>query len=82
MKLEVISPEALIYKGEVALVQMPGALSPFEVLVNHAPMVSVLEKGKIKVIDTDRNLFYIDIGGGLAHIEKNSILVLTNSTDH
>jgi len=79
MLLEILSPEELIYKGEVALVQMPGEKGSFEVLVNHAPLVALLESGKIKIIDSSRNLSYIAISGGMVKVKDNQITVLLTS---
>lgn len=78
MHLEIVSHEKRIYEGEVALVQLPGAMGSFEILKNHAPLVAVLEEGKVKIIDSDRNLFYVDIPGGVVHVEDNRITVMTN----
>jgi len=49
MLLEIITPEKRIYSGQVKLVQLPGSIGSFEILRNHAPIISTLEKGKIKV---------------------------------
>ncbi len=78
MHLEIASPEKRIYEGEVALVQLPGAMGSFEILKNHAPLVAILEGGKIKVIDSERNMFYIDIEGGVVDVRDNRITVLVN----
>lgn len=77
MTLEVLSPTALIYQGEVALVQLPGEAGSFEILQNHAPIIALLEKGQIKVIDQQRNKFFLDISGGTVEVKDNKIVVLT-----
>ncbi len=77
MYLEIISTQADVYKGDVALVQLPGKMGSFEILKNHAPLVALLEKGKMKIIDSERNMFYIDIPGGVVQVENNNIRVLT-----
>ena len=78
MQLEIVSHEKRVYEGEVALVQLPGAMGSFEILKNHAPLVAVLEKGKVKIIDNERNMFYVDIPGGVVQVEENRITVMTN----
>lgn len=78
MQLEITSPEKRIYEGEVALVQLPGAMGSFEILKNHAPLVAILENGRVKIIDSERNLFYIEIPGGVVQVEENRITVLTS----
>lgn len=49
MKLEVITPEKKLFEGEVKAVQFPGINGSFQLLENHAPIISALGKGKIKV---------------------------------
>ncbi len=77
LTLEVISPEKPLYKGRVVLVQLPGALGSFEIMYNHAPIMAILEKGRLKVIDEERNKFYIDIESGVVEVHNNHIMVLT-----
>jgi F-type H+-transporting ATPase subunit epsilon len=79
MKLKVVSPEKTIYSGEADLVQLPGKMGSFEILKNHAPLVAILEKGRMKVIDSDRNTHFIPIEGGVVKVNKNVITVLTGS---
>ena len=79
MHLKVISPEAVVYEGEVSLVQMPGKMGSFEVLHNHAPIVAKLDKGKVKIIDMLRNIIYLDISSGLVHVKNNQIKIVTEN---
>lgn len=81
MVLQVISPVKQIYQGEVDLVQMPGQMGSFEILQNHAPLVALLEAGKVKVIDSERNMFFIEINGGLVKVKDNHITILTSAPE-
>jgi len=76
MKLEIITPEKTLYEGEVSLVQLPGIDGSFEILNNHAPLISVLKEGKIKVKDDQEKLQYIEVKGGVIEVLKNKVLVL------
>ena len=49
MYLEIISPEAILYQGEVKSISFPGSYGDFQVLDNHAPIVSTLKKGQVKI---------------------------------
>lgn len=49
MQLEVITPETKVFAGEVVAVQLPGIDGSFQILNNHAPIISALTKGSIKV---------------------------------
>jgi F-type H+-transporting ATPase subunit epsilon len=78
MILEIISPEGTLFNGEVSLVQLPGKSGSFEILRNHAPMIAALQKGKIKLIEGEKQTRYIDIEGGTLKVENNAILILAD----
>jgi F-type H+-transporting ATPase subunit epsilon len=77
MHLEIISPDKAIYKGEVKLVQFPGAGGSFEIMQNHAPLISALAFGKIKVVTIEGAIRYFEIKGGIMEVQKNKIIVLS-----
>lgn len=76
MKIEIITPDKTIFEGEVDLVQMPGIDGSFEILNNHAPLISVLKKGKIKVTDKKKITKFFEVNGGVIEVLKNKVLVL------
>lgn len=76
MKIEIVTPDSTIYEGEVSLAQFPGLDGSFEVMNNHAPMIAVLKKGKIKVIEAKKNTLFFEVNGGVVEILKNKIQVL------
>jgi len=76
MKLEIISPDKSVFTGEVSLVQLPGIDGSFEILNNHAPLISVLKKGKIKVIDDQHKERFFEVNGGVIEVLKNKVLIL------
>ena len=55
MNLEILTPEKKLYSGEVYGVQMPGISGSFEVLDRHAPLVSALKAGRVKVLKDKQN---------------------------
>ncbi|HOT88152.1 MAG TPA: ATP synthase F1 subunit epsilon [Bacteroidales bacterium] len=76
MYIEIITPDKKIFSGEVSLAQFPGTDGLFEILNNHAPIVSTLTKGKIKVIDAEKQTRYFEIKSGVVEMQKNKIIVL------
>lgn len=76
MQLEIITPEKKIYTGDIKLVQVPGSKGSFEILNNHAPIISTLENGEIKIIDLQDRKIYFDISGGVIEVNKNKIIIL------
>jgi F-type H+-transporting ATPase subunit epsilon len=76
MIIEIITPDTALFEGEVQLAQFPGLDGSFEVLPNHAPMISALKAGSIKVVDGKKETLFFDVKGGVVEVLKNKILVL------
>jgi len=76
MYLEIITPDKTVFTGEVELIQLPGIDGSFEILNYHAPLISVLKKGKIKIKKKDKNLHYFEINGGIIEVLENKVLIL------
>jgi F-type H+-transporting ATPase subunit epsilon len=79
MQLEIITPEKKIYTGDIKLVQVPGSKGSFEILNNHAPIISTLENGEIKIIDLQDRKIYFDIKGGVIEVNQNKIIILAET---
>ncbi|HLN72668.1 MAG: ATP synthase F1 subunit epsilon [Methylococcaceae bacterium] len=79
MLLEIITPDKKVYSGQVRLVQLPGTKGSFEILKNHAPIISTLEKGRIKVIEESGQILYFEVEGGVIENKDNKIIVLVES---
>ena len=79
MFLEIITPEKKLYSGDVKLIKVPGSKGSFEILSQHAPIISTLEKGQIKVIDTTDKAIFIEITGGVIEAQNDKIIVLAES---
>ncbi|MCD8030307.1 MAG: ATP synthase F1 subunit epsilon [Bacteroides sp.] len=75
LKLTIISPEKELYNGEIRRVTLPGTLGQFTILPHHAPIVSSLEKGKIRYTDSDGTDHILDIGGGFVELSNGVISV-------
>jgi F-type H+-transporting ATPase subunit epsilon len=77
MNLEILTPEKKLFSGEVYGVQMPGISGSFEVLEKHAPLVSALKAGRLKVIkDKQNNFAHFDIQSGFVEVLSNKVTVL------
>ena len=79
MLLEIIAPDKELYSGEVDLVQVPGSKGSFQILVNHAPIISTLEQGKIKIVDQKGSTSFFDVDGGVIEAKNNKIIVLAET---
>ncbi|HEY9364402.1 MAG TPA: ATP synthase F1 subunit epsilon [Chitinophagaceae bacterium] len=72
-----LTPEKKIYSGEVFGVQMPGISGSFEVLDKHAPLVSALKAGQLKVLkDKQNSLANYKIKSGFVEVLNNRVTVL------
>ena len=78
MFLEIITPDKKIYSGEVTSVSVPGADGRFQMLQNHAPIISTLLNGKVKVKDKE-GVKEFDVKGGVVENLKNKIIILAES---
>ena len=76
MLLELITPEKKVFQGEVNSVQLPGTNGKFEVLNNHAPIISTLTKGYVRVIDRNNKTELFKINGGVIEMQNNKIIIL------
>ena len=78
MILEIITPEKEIFNGEVTSVKFPVTNGEFEILNNHAPIISTLEKGEIRVITCNKKTENFNINGGVIEMQNNKIIVLAD----
>ena len=77
MNLEILTPEKKIFSDDVYGVQMPGISGSFEVLDKHAPMVSALKPGRLKILkDKQNHIVSFDIQGGFSEVLNNKVTVL------
>ncbi|MCG8387232.1 MAG: ATP synthase F1 subunit epsilon [Cytophagales bacterium] len=79
MHLTIITPDKKVFEGEVIAVKFPGTEGPFQVLKDHAPLISTLEKGAILYSDK-RGAHTVAIEGGIVEVLDNKIIVLMEET--
>jgi F-type H+-transporting ATPase subunit epsilon len=79
MLLEIITPDKKVFSGEVVSVSVPGADGRFQLLNNHAPIISTLGNGKVKVKTTKETLEF-NVKGGVVEMMKNKVVLLAEST--
>lgn len=76
MQLDILTPEKKIYSGTVYGVQLPGISGLFEVLDKHAPMVSALKTGSLKILHDKSKTSVYNIQSGFVEILNNKATVL------
>ena len=76
MTLEILTPDKKIFSGEVYGVQLPGISGMFEILDKHAPIVSALKTGKLKILKDKNASSQYTIQGGFVEVLNNKTTVL------
>jgi F-type H+-transporting ATPase subunit epsilon len=93
MILEIVSPEATLFQGEITSVTLPGMDGSFQILNNHAPIVSILKQGTVKITApsfkinkevagkfakiNDQN-YTLEIASGTIEMKDNKVIVLSD----
>ena len=75
MTLEILTPDKKVFEGEVIAVTVPGTLGSFQILKDHAPIISTLEDGPV-IIKGYAHEQIVQIKGGVVEVLKNKIIVL------
>ena len=76
MKVTITKPDSTLYDGEAKLVQLPGTGGLFEILNNHAPIISSLSHGVLRLVKENDEEQTFDIRGGVIKSQQNDILIL------
>jgi len=92
MLLEIVTPEAILFSGEIDSVAVPGINGEFQMLNNHAPIVSLLQKGTVKIYGSieieeefeekfskdDKGVTLLPISSGTIELKENKIIILAD----
>jgi len=78
MNLEILTPDKKIFEGEVRSVTLPGTMGSFEVLNDHAPIISTLDDGKLIVRSAAKEEVFF-VKGGVVEVLNNQVMVLAES---
>ncbi len=81
MYLEIVTPEEIIYSEEIKSVIFPGSSGSFGVLKKHAPIISTLESGVIKIVNLIGEVIQYDIEIGVVEVVDDNVVVLIESCD-
>lgn len=81
LNLEIVTPSKSAFSGEIKAITVPGSEGRFQVLLNHAPIMSTFDIGMIKVDLLDGKFNYYSTAGGTIEVLDNKVLVLADSIE-
>lgn len=79
MQIEIITPDKKVFDGEIKSVRVPGKKGSFQVLNDHAPIISTLDKGLVAIVDANGTEINYEVEGGVIEVKKNKIILLVES---
>ena len=80
MKLQILTPDKAVFEGEVEALLVPGAAGPFEILKDHAPILSTLSKGGLRTRANGKETYYT-VSGGFVEFHQNQAVVLAERAE-
>ena len=80
--LEILTPSKKVFEGNVLSVTLPGTVGEFQILHDHAPIISSLEVGRMKLRSTSEAESVYAISNGVAEGLKNKVLILVRSIEN
>jgi len=78
MEIEILSPTEQIFAGTVKQVNLPGTNGSFEILENHAPIISTLTKGEVRIVDSQGEKHTFAITGGVVEQSNHKVILLVD----
>jgi F-type H+-transporting ATPase subunit epsilon len=79
VRLDIITPDKKIFSGSIRSVRVPGQKGSFQVLKDHAPLVSTLDRGLVVVISEDDTESRFEISGGVVEVKQDKVILLADS---
>ena len=80
MYIELVTPEHVVYEGQADVVTLPGTEGSFQVMNNHAPIISSLKNGEL-VIKVGKEELFFEVSGGVVEVLQNKLTVLTEKAE-
>lgn len=80
-KLEIVTPKKTIFSGEVVSFSAPGVLGGFQVLISHAPLLSAVDVGEVKLMNPGGKEFKYATSGGFVEVKNNEAVMLAETIE-
>lgn len=79
--LEIVTPRKMVFKGEVSSFSAPGVMGGFQVLYNHAALLSNLQIGEVKYVDSNGREVRFATSGGFVEVKENHVVLLAETAE-
>ncbi len=79
--VEIVTPQQTVFEGEAVAITLPGVLGPFQVLYNHAPIITELEVGDIRLVDAEEREHRFATSGGFIEMNHNRLSVIAETIE-
>ena len=76
MTTEIITPDKELFAGETKAVTVPGIDGRLGILNRHAPLISALKKGQVKITTSEGEVLYFEVNGGVVEVNNNKVIIL------
>ena len=76
MKVEILTPERSVFEGEAKAVSLPGTDGSLGILNNHAPLITTLTNGKVKLTMDNGSQEEFEVKGGTVEVLNNKVVIL------
>lgn len=80
-KLEIVTPKKIIFSGDVTSFSAPGVVGGFQVLKSHAPLLSNIAVGEVKLTDVSGNESQYSTSGGVVEVHDNKVIMLAETAE-
>lgn len=80
-QLDIVTPAKTVYSGTVQSFTAPGVLGNFQVLFHHAPLLSAVGIGEVKVTEADGKKLHFATSGGFVEVKENKVILLAESAE-
>ena len=79
--VEIVTPKSQVFSGDATLVTLPGVMGPFQILYNHAPLLTQLEIGDIRIDGADGREHHFATSGGFVEMSNNRLTVIAETIE-
>ncbi len=79
--VEIVTPRSQVFSGEASMVNLPGVTGPFQVLYNHAPILTQLDVGDIRILEGDQREHHFATSGGFVEMNNNRLTIIAETVE-